>query len=139
MIMDASMHVQYRSIRQTSLMPVRGNKEDACTGAKKKLGKINSLTGKGKENVANTVTSNPKCIEKGVTSGRMLKDLRTTECCRLQKGNAGSAALANKLNVEGNNTRVFDTEVSVGSIVVHFMEWKLNTVLMYLRMGEEVP
>ncbi|KAL1363279.1 hypothetical protein HN51_011501 [Arachis hypogaea] len=94
--------VQYRSIRQTSLMPVNGNKEDACTGAKKKLGKINSLTGKGKENVANTVTSNPKCIEKGVTSGRMLKDLRTMERCHLQKGNTGSAAMANKLGKDND-------------------------------------
>ncbi|XP_061367191.1 uncharacterized protein LOC133310299 [Gastrolobium bilobum] len=88
--------VKSLSIRSRALLPIKVNKENSCAGAKEKLGtsKVNSLTVKGKENATTNVTRNQKCIDRGAPAAGMLKNYKTTERKRLQKGDtAGSAAL----------------------------------------------
>ncbi|KAE9592940.1 hypothetical protein Lal_00029155 [Lupinus albus] len=89
--------VQCQSTGSLSLLPVKVNKENFCsTGAKEKLrtSKVNSWTGKRKENTAKNVTVNQKCTERVAHDGGMLKNHRTTECNHLQMGDtAGSSVL----------------------------------------------
>lgn len=79
------------------MLPGKVNKENSWAGAKEKLGKVNSLAGKGKENAAKNVTLNPKCTERGVPDGGMFKRHRTTERNHLQKGDTARSAALTKL------------------------------------------
>ncbi|RDX82079.1 hypothetical protein CR513_37179, partial [Mucuna pruriens] len=89
--------VQYPSTSSKALLPHTANKETACNGgAKQKLrtSKVNSLTGKGKENTTRNVTVNQKCIARGVSAGSHVKSHRTTEHNHPQRvDTARSAAL----------------------------------------------
>ncbi|XP_019450577.1 PREDICTED: uncharacterized protein LOC109352853 [Lupinus angustifolius] len=88
-------NVQCQPKHSMSLLPAKMNKADFySTGAKEKLrtSKVNSLTGKGKENAARNVRVNKKCTEGVVPVG--LKNHRTVECHHLKKvDTAGSSVL----------------------------------------------
>ncbi|KAK7257240.1 hypothetical protein RIF29_31073 [Crotalaria pallida] len=88
--------VPCQSTRSLSLLPVRVNKENFCsTSAKEKLqtSKVNSLSGKAKENAAKNITVNQKCTERVVPDGGMIKNHRTTKCNHLKGDTAGSLVL----------------------------------------------
>lgn len=87
-----NLHLQVQHPSTSSiLLQCAVNKENPCTGyAKEKLrtSKVNSLTGKGKENATRNVAVNQKCIARGVSVGSRVKSQRTAECNHLQKGDA---------------------------------------------------